>query len=431
MLNANNYYKNVIIGAGLTGLSAAFFLKKDYLLVEKEKVCGGAFNSISKDGYTLDLGERFIRIPADKRRLFKKIFPEDFFIRQELISQVYLAGRRVGYPFQYNLRDLDAHSRDRCLKGLILARKRGNWKTGNKPSFYRWIIDSFGKGIAELFMIPYNKKIWCVHPAKMSSDWFFSRQVIPKMKDLVRQGAVGTVKNTSIRYYPKHTGAFGVPQYMAKQLKGRVLYNSRVKGIDIKSRRITIEGGRVVSYRNLVSTMPLNELVAIARPLPATIKRSALKLAHNSVICIWAAVKGQIKEKAHWIYFPEEKYRFARLYFPGNFSKKLMPQGRSVVGVVITYRGSPGSIRQAQAQLARQLRDIGIIGKSQKIEFMGHKILPYGFCLPLLNTRSLAADIRKHLARYNVHSIGRYGEWKYAGMEHALEDGWKIALELH
>lgn len=427
-------YKNVIIGAGLTGLSTGFYLKKDYLLVESQENCGGAFNSISKDGYILDLGERFIRIPADKRRLFHEIFGGNFFNRQELVSQVHLRNKRIDYPFQCNLYDLDGGLRERCLKGLSFAQKNIHKKAKINQTFYDWIMSNFGKGIAELFMLPYNKKIWGVDPVMMSSDWFFNQQVVPKV-ELVREEAKGPVKNgrcdKSIRYYPQHGGAVRVPEFIANQLKGDIAYNSRVTKIDIKNKLIRILGGNTISYQRLVSTIPLNELVDIADPLPVSIKGAALQLAHNSVICIWVAVKGSINEKAHWIYFPEKKYRFARLYFPANFSNDLAPHGHSVVGAIITFRKSLGKIELIEKQLIKQLIEMEVIKKTQKIEFVSHKILPYGFCLPLINTKPLVGKIRKCLAKHDVYSVGRYGEWKYAGMEHALEDGKRIALQLH
>mgnify|MGYP006236889403 CR=1 FL=1 len=50
---------NLIIGAGITGLSLAHFLKKfnqDFIIVESSERIGGNINTISKKGFTLENG---------------------------------------------------------------------------------------------------------------------------------------------------------------------------------------------------------------------------------------------------------------------------------------------------------------------------------------------------------------------------------------
>ncbi len=55
--------KTLIIGAGVTGLSLAFYLKKantDFILIEKSNSPGGALNTIHKDGWILESGPNTI-----------------------------------------------------------------------------------------------------------------------------------------------------------------------------------------------------------------------------------------------------------------------------------------------------------------------------------------------------------------------------------
>ncbi len=49
----------VILGAGLTGLSLGFFLKKagvDFVIIEKEDTTGGVINTVKKDGFIFETG---------------------------------------------------------------------------------------------------------------------------------------------------------------------------------------------------------------------------------------------------------------------------------------------------------------------------------------------------------------------------------------
>ena len=38
--------------------------------------------------------------------------------------------------------------------------------------------------------------------------------------------------------------------------------------------------------------------------------------------------------------------------------------------------------------------------------------------------------MREFLLKHDIHSIGRYGEWKHSGTEHAIDDGRRIAQKL-
>ena len=46
--------KYLIIGAGVTGLSFANFIKEDYMIIEKENEVGGFCRTVYKDDYIWD-----------------------------------------------------------------------------------------------------------------------------------------------------------------------------------------------------------------------------------------------------------------------------------------------------------------------------------------------------------------------------------------
>ena len=48
--------KTAILGAGLTGLSAAYHLKKDYEIFESESEAGGLCRSVREKGFVFDYG---------------------------------------------------------------------------------------------------------------------------------------------------------------------------------------------------------------------------------------------------------------------------------------------------------------------------------------------------------------------------------------
>ena len=79
------------------------------------------------------------------------------------------------YPFQNNIRCLPRKDLARCLQGLVDLYKNGS----NKPSNFKdWILASFGKGIAEVFLLPYNFKVWAHPPEEMNYRWVGERVAV-------------------------------------------------------------------------------------------------------------------------------------------------------------------------------------------------------------------------------------------------------------
>jgi len=63
----------------------------------------------------------------------------------------------IPYPFQNNLRYLPKEVQLNCLFG---AAKAAFGRGAESPTnFEEWIVSTFGEGIAEAFMFPYNSKV--------------------------------------------------------------------------------------------------------------------------------------------------------------------------------------------------------------------------------------------------------------------------------
>src|SRR5262249_4858730 len=88
-------------------------------------------------------------------------------------SWIWIRQGFVPYPFQSNLRHLPSRELCQCLWGLVRNRLRPATETpGN---FREWIRQSFGSGIASVFMEPYNLKVWAYPPETLSHEWVGDR----------------------------------------------------------------------------------------------------------------------------------------------------------------------------------------------------------------------------------------------------------------
>src|SRR5690606_21106126 len=67
-----------------------------------------------------------------------------------------------------------------CLKGII-----NQYKNPNQPkpeNFREWIMQTFGEGLADIFMIPYNFKVWAFPPEMMNYKWIGERVAITDLE---------------------------------------------------------------------------------------------------------------------------------------------------------------------------------------------------------------------------------------------------------
>ena len=175
-------FKYAIIGSGPTGLGAAYRLKElkenNFIVLEKSNFVGGLSTSF-KDykGFIWDVGGhvQFSHYKYFDDLMIRALGKEGW-LNHQRESWVWMKDRFVPYPFQNNIKYLPTDSVWKCLDGII-----SNYKNPSKEkpkNFDEWIQATFGYGIAEEFMIPYNFKVWA-HPAKeMSYQWIGERVAI-------------------------------------------------------------------------------------------------------------------------------------------------------------------------------------------------------------------------------------------------------------
>jgi UDP-galactopyranose mutase len=426
--------KYLILGAGITGLSLAYHLKgQEYALYEMDNKVGGMCKTENVDGFLFDYGEHFIRVDNGYvRRLIKKLLQNN--VRsQSLNSAIYSEGRLTNYPFQTNLYGLPLNVVKKCLVGYVnalCAKKQNEREEIN--NFEQWIYTNFGEGIAEYFMIPYNEKIWTLHPRYMTTEWFFSESIVPKGSlELVIEGALRQREvEERIRWYPARGGIESLAKSFLRFINN-VHLNKRAMEINSFKRKVTFEDGEVVQYEHLLNTIPLPELIGLISDLPSGIKKTAANLKHNSVICVNLGVDRKNLSDRHWIYFPENKYIFSRLYFPYNFSSFMVPRGKSSVSAIITYaEWKPIDKGNITERVIHDLVDANILKEEDKIITHSVADVKYGFSLYTPNRTKSVELIKAHLLANNIHTVGRYGNWEYSGIEHAILNSKELAESL-
>ena len=178
----------MIIGGGPTGLGAAHRLDElghnDWVLVEKAQNLGGLASSVVDDqGFIWDLGGHVLFSHYNYfDNLLDDLLGENWF-EHEREAWIWMRNQWIPYPFQSNMWRLPQADLEKCLLGLESINENKISTVG--MNFDEWIVDSFGEGIADVFMRPYNYKVWAYPTRELAANWTGERvATIDKMRYL-------------------------------------------------------------------------------------------------------------------------------------------------------------------------------------------------------------------------------------------------------
>lgn len=420
----------IILGAGLTGLSAAWHLQKkgiECLLFEKEKVAGGLCRSSNISGFTFDYDGHTLHFKHRYSFDFVKRLLGNNLARHKRSAWIYYDGRYIPYPFQANLHRLPLPVLKECLLDFIAAcaaPRRG------ETNFYDWIVQTFGKGIARHFMIPYNSKFWTIPLQNLTCEWLDGFVPVPSLKELIG-GSVGDNPKAfgynAVFWYPKNGGIGQLPHALAGQVRN-IFTGCRVTGVDFKKKEIEISNGMREKFDYLIYTIPLPELSRISKFLPRQMYSAVNKLKWNSILNLNLGIEGTPRHNKHWVYFPQEQFSFFRVGFFNNFSLGLSPAGKHSLYIEASYSKSrPIDKSGTLKSIIKDLNTVGILGKSDKVCCRHVNDIQYGYPIYDKNHSSARNLIEDYCLKNNVYLAGRYGSWRYMSMEDSLLDGKRVA----
>ena len=276
----------VIIGGGLTGISTAMHLRGPYLLLERDSSLGGLARTEQSQGFFFDHTGHWLHLRDPYIKELVSGLMGDQLVKVDRVARIHSHGRRTLYPFQANLKGLPPEVIQECLVGFVKTLlARGEQEPRN---FEEYVHHHFGDGIARHFMIPYNTKLWGVHPREITSAWCSRFVPKPDLEQVVA-GAVGAGPgemgyNVSF-LYPKEGGIESLSRALAGTLDSdKVQLNSEVEQIDPRARTVQV-GGEVIPYHALMSSMPLPDLVRRLVDPPDEVVQAAGRLRATAVRC--------------------------------------------------------------------------------------------------------------------------------------------------
>lgn len=415
--------KYLIIGAGISGLTFANYVKNDYIILEKENEIGGYCRTIKKGDFIWDYAGHFFHFNTEE---FKKIFM-DKVEKQDIIyknkcTKILYKDELIDYPFQTNIHQLQKQDFIDCLYDLFNKEEKEKY-----DNFLDMLYGKFGKSIVEKFLKPYNEKLYACDLQNLDKDAmgrFFpyadKEQIINNMK-----------KNEDISYnnnfmYPKN-GAGSFMDILYDNLdKDRVKLNTTIKNIDIENKIVTTDKGEVYEYEYLINTAPLNHFLQLFnKEVYNNLER---ELSYNKVLVFNLGFNKKSNfNKEHWIYVPDKKINYYRIGFYDN----ILDFDKLSMYIEIGYDKDANIDIEKQLELTLQnLKENKIIDDTMKLEEYVSIIMDPAYVHINEETENKITELKEDLSRENIYTIGRYGAWTYCSMEDCMVEAKKLSNKL-
>ena len=418
-----------ILGGGISGIALAAHLGENVEVLEKRPRIGGLCGTIIEDGFTFDAAGPHIMFSKNKEALALMVeVLGDNVHQKRRDNKIWFKGRLVKYPFENDLASLPPQDNFECILGYI-----ANPHAGDEPqNLAEWSYKTFGEGISDKYFIPYNRKIWNYDPQKLGLE-FVSRIPKPPMEDVLKS-AIGIPTEGYLHqlnfFYPIEGGYEQIVRGFAKRVRGAVRTSYVVGDVRRDGDRWRVND-RV--YDELVSTMPIHELLKVWRDAPAEVHATAANLRYNSLINV---VLGVNEDRGYpWtaLYVPDPEVVFHRLSFPRAFSEKCVPPGSFSIMAEITTNEGDGVWELSDEQvLERVIRDIELMGLLDRKTIVYRKVVRFVYGYPVydLQYRKNVTAMREAVAAAGLRLLGRFAQFDYINSDVCVERAMRMAEEL-
>lgn len=429
-MTPTSYVPVAILGAGLTGLSAALACQRagiGYRLFEREREPGGLARTSEEAGYRFDRTGHLLHLgdPALREEVLGWL-GDDFSVIQRR-SKIWSNGVYTDYPFQANTFGLPSEVAYECVLGFVQASRETH--AAPPENFEEYCQRHFGAGISRHFMLPYNSRLWGVPAREITSAWCERFVPRPTLEDVIA-GAVGKPRR-ALGYnqefvYPSH-GIGQLSRALARELAHLELNAAPVR-VELAAKQLIFEH-ECVGYDRLVSSIPLDKLLELCGPLPEAVARAQRALRCTHLYYLDIALSVPTRQDWHWVYVPEERYPFYRVGCYSNFSEHMAPARAASLYVELAERTRP-DLNALLPRVTRGLVELGVIRGTSDVAFARLRRIDHAYVIFDHQHAEATELAHAFLAEHGALSSGRYGQWTYSSMEDALESGRRAVRQL-
>ncbi len=411
---------DLIIGAGVSGISYATFTNNEYKMFEATSEIGGYCKTIKRNGFVWDYAGHFFHFRNEglKELVCKEIDPKTL-KRVAKNTKIFYKDNYIDFPFQKNIHQLPKDEFIECLYDLF-----NTDETIEIKSFKDMVYANLGKGIAEKFLIPYNEKLYACDLDNLDHEAM--GRFFPKANK--EEIILNFKKNNTKSYndffvYPEGGAIEYINSLYANVDDSKVVFNEKIVSIDLENKLAKTNKGTEIKYDNLISTMPFPKLLDICG---IDYEKSYYTWNKVLVFNLGFHKKGKDTESS-WVYIPNKDVCFYRLGFYDN----IMQTSKMSLYIEMGFP-SDFEIGDTDKYLQQVLDDLKKIGVVNDEELIDYESLIMDPAYVHINKKGMSSveKFKNELAKYSVYSIGRYGSWTYCSIEDNIIEGRRLAKKI-
>ena len=453
-IERKNQMKLTILGGGLSAITLAYFLQdneqiEEITILEKEDAIGGLCRSIKKDGYTYDIGPHIL-FSKDKEMLELMIDVVSKTNKLRRSNQIIHKGRYVQYPFENDLSKLPKEDLEYC----ITAFQNNPYENYAAQNMLQFFLKTFGEGITNLYLRPYNEKIWKHDPSFMDTQ-MVERIPKPTNEEILRSAAGETVDGYVHQLYfdfPETGGIEAVVKGFADRLKYkcRILLNQEIQDIYRDGDVFFVKTEDAVYQSDkLVSTIPVQELTCRYRgaagcagekggtgkavEAEAAVGTYVKDLKYNSIIIAFVKTKENLSGANFAFMIADKQVLFHRISKMDFLGEQYKTDGASYM-VEVTFRQGDWIDNLPQPELEKKiltgLKEIGFVEKEEDAGFVNITKHKYAYVIYDLNHKSNMDKIREYYGGEGIYLHGRFGNFEYWNMDRILRESKTLAEKI-
>lgn len=409
--------KIAIIGAGISGLSTAHFLKNKYQIkiFEKDLKPGGLIKCKQVNGSLFHIcgGHVFNSKREDVLDWFWSKFNRTLeFTKADRNAVVYMEnGDKIPYPIENHIYLLDERTQKSFYEDLneidkIKGLNAGFTDYDSFGDFLRW---RFGKTLYDLYFQPYNEKVWRCNLSTIPMSWMEGKLPMPTTQEMRDNNAKRVEEKQFVHstfWYEKTNGSQHIADKLAEGFD--IQYNSRIAEIVFDGKNWIIQGE---SFDKIVFCGNIKDMINMIKGVNVDEFKPAINsLDYHGTTSVFCEID---KNPYSWIYQPSRSHKSHRIICTGNFS-----ESNNAAEIMCRNRIT------ATVEFTDEINKEEILVNLKYIPFnpiyIDHQYNKYTYPIQNGNTRNMIQSLKAKLAPVKFYFTGRFADWEYYNMDVAI-----------